>query len=182
MNPVKFMMWAFLVTVTMLFAAFTSALIVSRADAVAAGKWVFYEMPVMFYISTTVIALSSASMQGAYFAARVNNVSIIRLLLFITFLLGGVFIFLQIEGYRQLFEQGVTFVGESKAGPFFYVISGMHALHVIGGLFFLIATLIHAFQYKVHSKNLLRINVCTTYWHFLGALWIYLFVILNFFR
>lgn len=177
MSPVKFMLWLFLVTVTMMFAGFTSAMVVRKG----AGNWEFFNIPELFTASTIIIALSSVSMQWAYFAARKNNIPQNRTALWITIGLGIAFIVTQILGYYQLIEKNVFLIG-NPSGSFFYIISGMHALHVAGGIIFLLFTLISSYQYKVHSKNMLRINLCTTYWHFIGGLWIYLFVILTLLR
>jgi cytochrome c oxidase subunit III len=177
MNPVKFMLWLFLVTVTMMFAGFTSAMVVRKGD----GNWEYFDVPTMFTISTIVIALSSISMQWAYFAAKRNEVKQNRMALWITVSLGIIFIITQVLGYGKLIENNVFLTG-NPSGSFFYIISGVHALHIIGGIIFLLFTLLSSYQYKVHSKNLLRINLCTTYWHFIGGLWIYLFIILTLLR
>jgi cytochrome c oxidase subunit III len=177
MNPVKFMLWLFLVTVTMMFAGFTSAMVVRKA----AGNWEFFNIPSLFTVSTIIIALSSVSMQWAYFSARKNDISRNRLALWITVALGLAFMVIQFFGYRQLMEKNVFLIG-NPSGSFFYIISGVHALHVVGGIIFLFFALLSSYQYKIHSKNMLRMNLCTTYWHFIGGLWIYLFVILTLLR
>ncbi|MEQ9164824.1 MAG: cytochrome c oxidase subunit 3, partial [Fulvivirga sp.] len=66
----------------------------------------------------------------------------------------------------------------NPSGSFLYILSGLHGLHLVSGIIFLIIVLISTFKYRVHSKNLAQIQMCTTYWHFLGGLWIYLFVFL----
>ncbi len=182
MNPVKFTLWLFLVTVTMLFAAFTSAMIVGRQDAIVTGKWVSFDIPFIFTLSTIIIILSSISMQWAYYSATKNEISNIRTALLITFGLGVAFVYTQFKGYEALTLNNVFLSGNNRSASFFYVISGVHLLHIIGGLFVLLATLYSAFRYRVHSKNLLRINLCTTYWHFIGVLWVYLFALLSMLR
>jgi cytochrome c oxidase subunit 3 len=190
-NPVKFTLWLFLVTITMMFAAFTSSMIVGKPDAVANGTWFEFNVPFNFTISTITIVLSSITMQWAYFAAKKNNVDHNRLALVLTLVLGIVFIISQISGYKVLMAHNVYFTGLVKvgdkmvspvSGSFFYAITAIHALHVIGGIIFLLFTLISSLRYRVHSKNMLRINLCTTYWHFIGVLWVYLFALLNIYR
>jgi len=187
-HPVKFTLWLFLVTVTMMFAGFSSAIIVQWPDAVANGTWAHFHIPTNFTISTGLIILSSISMQWAYFAAKKNEIVINRIGLGITLILGVCFIISQVLGYKAMLAENVYFTGLVKAGShmvspisgsFFYVISGLHALHVVGGIIFVAFTLVSSLRFRVHSKNMLRINLCTTYWHFIGALWIYLFAILN---
>ncbi len=176
-HPKKFAMWLFLVTVTMLFAAFSSAMIVRRAD----GNWTMFQVPQTFLISTVVIILSSLSMQWAYFAAKKDEVDQNRIALWITLGLAMIFMVTQYIGFTDLIRAKVFIVG-NPSGSFFYVITGLHALHVLGGIFFLMATLSSAYNYRVHSRNMLRINLCTTYWHFIGVLWVYLFAILTVLR
>jgi cytochrome c oxidase subunit 3 len=175
-------MWIFLVTVTMLFAAFTSALVVARADAMIKGTWMSYHIPFPFTISTILIILSSASLLWATNAAKKNEIEQNRVALWLTFFLGTGFLICQCFGYLALIDEKVFIVGNNSGASFFYVISGVHALHLVGGLCILIATLISAYQYKVHSRNMLRISLCATYWHFIGGLWVYLFILLNILR
>jgi len=177
MNPVKFTLWLFLVTVTMFFAAFTSAVVLRQG----AANWLYFKIPAAFTISTITIVLSSITMQWAYYAAKKNEIAQNRIALWLTLILGTSFVITQYLGFGQLIGENVFLAGKASnvAGSFFYVIVGLHALHVIGGVIFLIFTLVAAYQYKVHSKNLLRINLCTTYWHFIGGLWVYLFAFLT---
>ena len=188
MNPTKFTLWLFLVTITMLFAAFTSALVVSRTDAVANHHWRSFDVPFQFTISTIAIVLSSISMQWAYYTASKNEISRNRIALLITFVLGIIFVYSQLLGYKALVAERIYLVAEKDAGgkavsaisgSFFYLISGIHALHVVGGIFIIMATIFSAYRYRVHNRNMLRINLCTTYWHFIGGLWVYLFILLK---
>jgi cytochrome c oxidase subunit III len=190
-NPKMFTLWLFMVTVVMLFAAFTSSLIVGRPDAIANGTWAEYHIPFNFTLSTILIVLSSISMQWAYFAAKKDNLIQNRIAILITFILGAGFMISQYLGYKALIAEDVYFTGLTNvngklvspiSGSFFYAITGIHALHVAGGLFILLFTLIASLRYRVHSKKMLGINLCTTYWHFIGVLWVYLFILLNIYR
>ena len=175
------MLWLFLVTVTMLFAAFSSALIVSRSDSLSNGTWNGFEIPAAFYVSTVIIVISSISLQWSYFAARRNNLVLNRILLWITMILGISFVVSQCMGYRALIHENVYLSGNNLNGSYFYIISAIHALHLVGGVIFVLFTLISSYRYRVHSRSMLRINLCTTYWHFIGGLWVYLFILLNVF-
>ena len=86
---------------------------------------------------------------------------------------------LQVKGWEQLVTQNAYFSGNNALESFIYVFTGMHGLHLVSGIIFLIITLVSASKYKVHSKSLLQIDMCKTYWHFLGGLWIYLFLFLT---
>jgi cytochrome c oxidase subunit 3 len=180
MHPKKFVLWLFIVSIIMFFAAFTSAYIVRRAD----GNWLLFDLPSLFYWSTGVILLSSLTMQYAYRAAKKDEIGQVKTGLVLTFFLGLVFLVMQVKAWGQLVDIGV-FLGGSQsnpAGSFIYIISGAHWLHIVAGLVFVFFTLIHAFRYKVHAKSLLRISLCNTFWHFLDLLWVYLFLFLVWYR
>ncbi len=176
-HPKKFTFWLFLVTVTMLFAAFTSAYVVRRAE----GQWYTFELPQIFNWSVLIVIIGSVLMQWAYQAAKKDKLGSTRTGLVLTLLTGIGFLVNQTFGWLSMVNRGIYYVG-NPSESFTYVISFMHALHVIAAIILLGVTTVLAYRYKVHSKNLLTINICTTFWHFLAALWIYLFVFLSFLR
>ena len=177
MNPKKFAMWIFIGSVVMLFASLTSAYIVRQAE----GNWVYFDLPVVFTISTVVILASSITMQLAYWSAKKDNLSQVKLLVTATTILGVAFLVLQFFGWKELVANSIYLVG-NPSGSFLYVITGLHGLHLISAVLFLLLVFVSATRFKVHSKNLLQIEMCTTYWHFLGGLWLYLFVFLLLYR
>lgn len=172
-DPKKFILWLFIVSIVMLFASQTSAYLVRRAE----GNWLEFEMPVVFWYSTAVLLLSSISMQWAYFSAKKDNFSQLKIAISITFALGLAFLWMQFEGWREMVNMKVYFVG-NPSGSFLYVFTGLHAFHLISGLIVLLLALTSSFRLKVHAKNLRRIGICATYWHFLDILWVYLFFFL----
>ncbi|MEP0367586.1 MAG: cytochrome c oxidase subunit 3 [Cyclobacteriaceae bacterium] len=176
MHPKKFAMWLFIISVTMIFASLTSAYIVKKAE----GNWALVEFPSMFAVTSIIIVLSSLSIHFAYISAKRNNLLNIRLGLVVTGLLAIAFTVGQYMSWGQLVNQEVFFVG-NPSGSFIYVFTGLHVAHLIGGLIFLSVVLYNSFKYKVHSKSLAQMEMCITYWHFLGGLWLYLylFLILN---
>ena len=177
MNPKKFAMWLFIGSVTMLFASLTSAYIVRQAE----GNWLHFELPGILTISTVVILLSSVTMQWAYWSAKKDNLQMVKMLVSVTTLLGVAFLVLQFLGWKDLVANQVYLVG-NPSGSFLYVITGLHGFHIISAIVFLIIVLVSTFRFRVHSKNLLQMEMCTTYWHFLGGLWLYLFVFLLLYR
>ena len=177
MEPKKFILWLFIVSIIMIFASQTSAYLVRRAE----GNWVEFEIPPIFYYSTFVLLLSSITMHFAYFSAKKDNFNALRVAISITFVLGMAFLYMQFQGWKDLVTQNVYFVG-NPSGSFFYVFTGLHGFHLISGIIVLGVTFVSAFQLKVHAKALRRIEICTTYWHFLEILWIYLLVFLIYFR
>jgi cytochrome c oxidase subunit 3 len=173
MHPKKFALWLFMVTVLMVFAALTSAYIVRQAE----GNWLEYELPEIFWITSGIVLLGSVSVQAAYFAAKKDNFLGLRIWMVLTVLLGIAFLVGQWYSWVALVDREVFFVG-NPAGSFLYVFTGLHAVHLISGVIFLIIVLISTFRYKVHSQALNTLEMATTYWHFLGALWLYLFLFL----
>ena len=173
MHPKKFALWLFMVTVVMLFAAFTSAYIVRQSE----GNWLQFELPAAFWITSGIIILSSLTMHWAYLSAKKDNLDTVKLAMGITTVLGIAFLVGQFMAWEELVKENVYFVG-NPAGSFVYVFTGLHGVHLIGGVVFLLIVLIQTFRYKVHAKNLDQIEMCATYWHFLDGLWLYLFLFL----
>jgi cytochrome c oxidase subunit 3 len=173
MNPKKFGMWLFLVSVVMLFASLTSAYIVRRAD----GNWTNFELPSLFWMTTVVILLSSVTMQWAYIAAKKDDLKTLRLMAVVTSVLGLIFLVGQVEGWFQLNREGIHLTG-NPSGSFVFILVMVHAVHLVSAFIFVLLILRSAFKLKIGSRNLLAIELCTTYWHFLGGLWLYLFVFL----
>ncbi len=177
MNPKKFAMWLFIGSVVMLFASLTSAYIVRQAE----GNWLYFELPSILTVSTIVILLSSVTMQVAYWAAKRDRLEMVKILVTVTSVLGLTFLILQFEGWKALVANQVYLVG-NPSGSFLYVITGLHGLHLISAIVFLLIVLVSTYRYRIHSKSLTQIEMCTTYWHFLGGLWLYLFVFLLLYR
>ncbi len=173
MHPKKFGLWLFIVTVVMIFASLTSAYIVRQAE----GNWFVFELPWQLWVTTGLIAVSSISMHWAYIAAKRDNLESIKIAISITVLLAVLFLVGQLYIWGLLVDENVFLVG-NPSGSFLYILSGLHGLHIVSGIIFLIIVLNSTFKYKTHSKNLAQIEMCTTYWHFLGGLWIYLFIFL----
>jgi cytochrome c oxidase subunit III len=173
MHPKKFALWIFLVTVIMIFAALTSAYIVRQSD----GNWMLFELPNLFLVTTGIILISSATMHWAYLSVKKDNLEAAKLAIALTTVLGISFLIGQYLAWGELVKNSVYLVG-NPSGSFVYIISGLHGVHIVGGIIFLLIVFVSIFQLKVHSKNLLRIEMCATYWHFLGGLWLYLFVFL----
>ncbi len=177
MHPKKFAMWLFIGSVAMLFAAFTSAYIVRQAE----GNWLYFDLPNLFYITSGIILMSSFTLQWAYWEAKKDSLDRVKLLVGITSLLGVAFLVGQVMAWRELVEHSVYLVG-NPSGSFIYILTGLHGVHLISGIVFLLIVLNSTFKFKIHSKNLAQLEMCLTYWHFLGGLWLYLFVFLILYR
>lgn len=176
MNPKKFGLWLFMISVTMMFASLTSAYIVRKGD----GNWRLFELPDLFWITSGIIILSSISMIIASRSAKQNNLSALKVSLLSTFLLGVAFLIGQFYSWSSLINNNVYFTGGNASESFIYVLTGVHWVHLVSGLIFLTIIMVKSFRFEIHSKNLNQLQMCATYWHFLGGLWIYLFLFLMF--
>ena len=177
MHPKKFAMWLFMASVLMLFASITSAYIVRQAE----GNWLFFELPALFAYSTAVIVISSLTIQLGYFAAKHDQFDKLQRMVSVTGVMGVVFLIMQVIGWSQLVSQSIYFVG-NPSGSFVYVITGLHGAHIISALIFLLVVLRSASAQRINSGNMAQMEMCVTYWHFLGILWVYLYGFLVLYR
>ncbi len=175
MNPKKFALWLFMTSVVMLFGAWTSAFIVKRADA----GWAEIVLPWHFILNSGIIVVSSLTMIAATRAARKDNMELLKVFISLTTILGFAFLVGQFLAFGELVAMNEHFTGGNVSHSFIYVLTGAHAIHVISGVVVLLIVLVSSFRFKVHSKSMNTIELCATYWHFLGILWLYLFLFLT---
>jgi cytochrome c oxidase subunit III len=182
-NEKTFIVWLFIVASSMLFIAFTSAYWVHKSDGVRNNAWLEFALPVQFWVSAIIVAISSIFMQLAYKAAKNDDVYKIPSLLTITLLLAISFCISQVFAGLDLLERGLFFsnaeAGEISAS-FVYVMAIAHLVHIFGGIVLLVVGIVKSSRLEVHKKNLVFINICKTYWHFLGIVWIFLILFLYF--
>ena len=233
----KPMLWLSMVSMFMIFAALTSAYVVRMKK----GDWLQFQLPQMFYISTAVIILSSVTMNWALSSAKKNDYKKVKRASLITLILGLTFVILQFKAWGILVEQKIVFAGKfsNAAGSFLYALTGLHMVHLVGGIFALMVVWVRSLQQKYFVKkevveaflgakehlkrlekeaeqakqcgntakalqmnndsipeaeytlkilerkmaeNILGLQLCAIFWHFLDALWIYLFLFLLFVR
>jgi cytochrome c oxidase subunit III len=178
-EPVRTGVWVGLATIGMMFAAFTSAAVVRKGSA---EDWQHIVLPSILYFNTAVLVLSSIVLEIArrkvLVYARGENASQMIPLAWLggTLGLGLVFVVGQFVAWSQLKSQGV-YLATSPTSSFFYVMTVVHALHVAGGLGGLTRVILktsgHVFTLR-HST----LDGTAYYWHFMGALWIYLLLLL----
>jgi len=171
-HPHKFTLWVAIGSIIMMFAGLTSAYIVKSGQA----GWHEVKTPGVFWVSTAVLLTSSITIQVALLSFKQRAMARFRTLLLITWLLGLVFVVLQYKGFVWLWDRGVHFEGSSGAGQFLYIIFGLHALHVLGGIVALTILFLRQYFGSSRTYNATPIEIMSTYWHFVDALWIYLFV------
>ena len=170
----KPLLWFGMASIVMLFAGFTSAVIVRKGD----GEWLQYELPDMFLFSSIIAVISSVFIVVALIAAKKNNQQLLKTGLCLTFLAGLAFVYIQFAGFGQLVDNEIYLTGPSSnpSGSFVYIVAGLHLLHLAGGIIALGIVIFNAIKGRYNSENLLGLQVCSAYWHFMGAMWIYLYV------
>jgi cytochrome c oxidase subunit 3 len=170
-HPHKFALWVAISAIIMMFAGLTSAYIVKSG----APGWEEVRTPKVFWYSTAVLLISSLTIQASLRAFKQRAMQQFRTLFLITTILGVAFVILQWEGFKYLWSHGVRFEG-AGAGQFLYIIFGLHALHVLGGVVALLVIAAQQFFGKTRSYNATSIEVMSTYWHFVDVLWLYLLI------
>jgi cytochrome c oxidase subunit III len=171
-DTARFGLMAFLGTVSMLFIGFTSAYLIRRAS----GDWRPLQAPGILWVNTAALLASSVSLEAA--RKRLRDWDLRGLLPWVaaTGVLGGLFLAGQILAWRALAAQGV-FLASNPHSSFFYMLTGLHGLHLLGGLFWLAAVLVKV-RRMAYTPGEDGLRLFATYWHFLGALWLYLLVLL----
>ena len=170
-HPHKFTLWVAIGSMLMMFAGLTSAYIVKSGQA----NWEVVDTPKQFWYSTAVLLISSLTVQMALRSFKQREMSKYRVLVLVTLVLGIVFVLLQWFGFKWMWDNGVRFQG-AGAGQFLYIIAGLHAIHVLGGLVALILLVGKAFFGQTKIYNAVPIEMMRTYWHFVDLLWLYLLV------
>jgi len=174
----KQMLWFSMISMTMMFAGLTSAYVVSKNRE----DWVGFELPQAFYISTILIALSSLTFYLAKKFAKENKITLSTPLLVTTLILGIGFVYFQFHGFSQLIDAGLYFTGKHSnvSSSFLYVITLAHLIHIFVGIIVLVTVLFQNIRGKYNSNNILGLELGAIFWHFVDALWIYLFLFFYF--
>lgn len=176
------MLWLFLASVTLFFAALTSVYVV-RKDG---SDWLEFSLPEPFTQSTIVLLMSSLLMALLQWLVRTDrplNRWLLSAGIALVFGLGIWFTQLQWEGYKALVAQNIFLVDNrtgNVSGSFFYIITGAHFAHIISGLFALVWTFLKAIRGNLTAKSHHNLSRTAIYWHFLDFLWLYLFLFLSY--
>lgn len=172
-HPLKYIMWIACASIVMMFAGLSSAFIVKRNQA----NWITFDIPTIFYYSTAIIMLSSLTLILCQKAFVNRQMPQYKGWLFISMILGIAFVVMQYIGFEQLWGAGITLT-RNVAFSFLYVIVGLHALHVFGGVVGMVVIFIKSLNPQKKSYSSLPIELMNTYWHFVDFLWIYLLIFL----
>lgn len=173
-HPYKFTLWVAIGSILMMFAGLTSAYIVKRAQA----NWALLEIPMVFWISTLVIVVSSGTIHLARRSFKERDMARYRSLLGVTTLLGLAFLILQVIGFLSYGRQEIRLIGagSNASYSFLLAIASLHGVHVLGGVITLVVMYLRNRRQRIRSYSSVPIDVASTYWHFVDLLWIYLFI------
>lgn len=167
--------WVLLTAVIMLFAGLSSAYIVLRGTP----EWQNITVPRIVWGSTLVLFASSVAIEFARHAVRRNHPEGVRQWVVVSGILGLTFLVGQLVAWRQLVNAGV-YLATTIHSSFFYVLTGAHALHLLGGLIGLAYVLQKAFANQLTATNHEPLKAFALYWHFMDVVWIYCFILLLF--
>lgn len=177
-------MWLFLASLAMLFAASLVGFVVLRIQLRDVWPQDMPPLPGMMVLSTAVLVASSGPMVGASWAAKWDMSGALRVALLVTLLFGLAFLFMQALAWRDWLPLMAERLGQTAGArdhryalASFFILTGLHAAHVIGGLVFLIMALANAFRFTA-GRNRALVNHVALYWHFLDGVWLVLYATL----
>jgi cytochrome c oxidase subunit III len=169
--------WVGLASIAMLFTSLSSAYVVRAASS---SDWLPLTMPRVLLLSTVLILTSSGTLEVARRNLKRSSSAAFGSWLLLTMLLGLGFLVSQLVAWKQLARQGV-YLASNPHSSFFYLLTAAHAVHLSAGLLALIFLWTRSrftAQAKVRAQHKAAADAVTIYWHFMGALWIYLFLLL----
>ena len=171
----KMMLWVGMISISMTFAGLTSAYVVSSSRVDWLDK---FQIPNAFTISTFLIVLSSATFYLAKKLLIKKKIRKTELLTFFTFVLGLLFVYFQFKGFGDIINQGYYFTGaeSSITTSFLYVLVLLHLAHLFSGLIVLLVVFYQLQKGSYSGLKTLGFELAHLYWHFLGILWIYLYL------
>ena len=167
-------------SIVMLFAGLTRAYIVSKGALDT--KWDVIKLSNMFYFSTICIISSSVFAQLALNSSKNDNYVQISRYLLVTIFLAFLFFMFQTLGWRSLVLDDKFLSGNNVSSSYIYVLTITHFLHVIGGVLALIWIYVKSLSRTYDKLNFQGLKLGVRFWHFLGFIWLYLFLFLIIFN
>ncbi|HEV7307904.1 cytochrome c oxidase subunit 3 [Ensifer sp.] len=172
--PAQIGLGVFLVVVGALFTLFISAYFMRMAST----DWWSTPMPKILWLNTAILGLGSLLLHAARVTAEHHRDEASRTALIAALATGLAFLAGQVFAWRELTDAGFL-LADNPANSFFYMITGMHGLHILGGLFALSRVIVKTRSEPMGDKAVLSITLCGTYWHFMLAVWLVLFALFS---
>lgn len=170
----KIALIVFLAVAGSLFALFASAYIM-RTEY---GDWRSVPLPRIVWLNTVMLVLGSIALQSAATAARQGDIGTVRIGMLTAGVASVAFVVGQVFAWRELIDSGF-YLASNPANAFFYVITGLHGLHILGGLAAMGRVLPGVWEAgQVTPRMRLAVELCATYWHFLLIVWVGVLVLL----
>ena len=170
----KLAMWVAMAAVVMLFAAFTSALVVRQG---LSTDWVPIRLPRILGLSTAVLLASSVTLELSRRALREGSSAAFAPWLYVTTFLGLVFVGSQLTAWRELASRGV-YLASNPSSSFFYLLTAAHGVHLLGGIIALFYLVTRAGRISREPGQATAVDVTAIYWHFMDGLWLYILLLL----
>ncbi len=170
----KLGLWVFLAVVGCLFALLISAYFMRMGMS----DWRSPQVPQLLWVNTAVLALASVALQGATVAVHRAQMDGVRAGLFAGGVFGVLFLGGQLWAWQQLTAAGYHLTS-NPADSFFYLLTGLHGLHILGGLIALSIVADRAWRGYAADRLRSSVEMCATYWHFLLFIWLVLFGLLG---
>jgi len=170
----RMLMWLAIIWIGTLFATLT---LVLEFRWVHSKDWVSIPLPHVLYVITAILLLSSLTIELARSSLRAGQSSHCIRWIFVTASIGLLFLFGQIIAWRELAFEGLHFAS-NPGSFFFYLITGTHGLHLLGGIIALVLVGFFVNQLKHRTKQQAALGTVALYWHFMDGLWFSLFVVL----
>ena len=167
-------MWMGLAAIVMLFAAFTSAMVVRRG---ASTDWVPTRLPGVVFLNSVLLLASSVTLELARRSLWRGLERRFELCLYATLGLGWAFVAGQLLAWRELAARGV-YLASNPSSSFFYVLTAAHGIHILGGIIALAYVVFHSRELLSHPARPTSLEVAATYWHFMDGLWVYILMLL----
>jgi len=172
--PAQVGLWMFLAVVTSLFALLVSA----YGMRMEVGDWRPLAMPKILWLNTAVLALSSAAFQWTRVAARHGEAERVKGGLLASGVFAIAFVAGQLLAWQQLYASG-QFLASNIASAFFFLLTGLHGLHLLGGLVVWSRSTARMWGGRAKLADIrMSIELCAVYWHYLLAVWLLLFALL----
>ena len=167
-------MWMGIAGIVMIFAAFTSALVVRQG---LSTDWVTTAIPRILFLNTAVLGLSSLTLELSRRSLRTRRDAAFARWLYLTVALGLLFVAGQLAAWKELASRGV-YLSSNPSSSFFYLLTAAHGIHLLGGIVALLTLALRTQMIVAVPKKRVAVEVTAIYWHFMDALWIYLVILL----
>jgi cytochrome c oxidase subunit III len=171
-NPIKLALWLFIAMIAIIYMSLIAIYLSGKNCSLYQNR----NLPEIFFYNSFPIIPSVLTVYWAYIAAKRNNLNELKFALLLTICLGLYFINQQKTGLAEILKRE-SIPQMTSTSAFFLIITSLHAIQIVVGLIFLLVTLLKIFDYRVHSKNMLQMELSFSFWGFSVIVWICFLII-----